>query len=76
MTMLIYLADKKPEAEWAEIKNANSEKIKVRTSSVDGSPGRILLRSLWENLRPDGCRGNSRLLCRNSQFITSNLPDR
>jgi hypothetical protein len=35
-----YIADKKLEAEWSEIKNANSEKIKVRIFGMDGSPGR------------------------------------
>ena len=37
-----YKADKKLEAEWAEIKNANSDKIKVRTSGLSGSPGCII----------------------------------
>jgi len=36
-----YIADKKLSSEWAEIKNANSEKIKVRTSGLSGSPGWI-----------------------------------
>ena len=49
-----YVADKKLEAEWAEIKNANSEKIKVRTSGIDSSPGRI---------RTYDRSVNSRLLC-------------
>ena len=36
-----YIADKKLETEWAEIKNANSDGIKVRTSGLTGSPGWI-----------------------------------
>jgi hypothetical protein len=36
-----YIADKKLEADWAEIKNANSDGIKVRTSGLLGSPGWI-----------------------------------
>ncbi len=49
-----YIADKKLESEWAEIKNANSEKIKVRTSGMGGSPG-------W--IRTSDRSVNSRLLC-------------
>lgn len=38
---ICYIADKKLESDWAEIKNANSDEIKVLTSGIDSSPGWI-----------------------------------
>ncbi len=49
-----FLADKKLEAEWAEIKKCEPEKVQVRTTVMRGSPGRI---------RTYDRSVNSRLLC-------------
>ena len=50
-----FLADKKLEAEWQEIKKCEPGKVQVRTSGMPGSPGRI---------RTYDPSVNSRLLCR------------
>ena len=49
-----YISDKRLEADWAQIKSANSE-VEVRTLGLAGSPGRI---------RTYDPSVNSRLLCR------------
>lgn len=50
-----YIADKRFEAEWQEIKKCEPDDVQVRTSFLDGSPGRI---------RTYDLSVNSRLLCR------------